>query len=96
MLASKEAEEQYQPPDGETTTNPVLTCWQSQPNVNKRFLVHKAGWQQAVNGYEWIEMEARGENIGFHREEEDKGGQRVEPQGTICPTSGHSPSWYCS
>ncbi|XP_034409631.1 uncharacterized protein plekhg6 isoform X2 [Cyclopterus lumpus] len=77
MLASKEAEEQHQPPDAETTTNPALTCWHSQPNVNNRTLVHEAGWQKAVNGYEWIEMEARGDNIRVHREEEEKRGQRV-------------------
>ncbi|XP_068591179.1 uncharacterized protein plekhg6 [Cebidichthys violaceus] len=79
MLASKEAEEQYQPPDGVTTNNPILSVWHSQPNVNNRKVVDKgfASRQQAVNGYEWIEMGVRGDEIRIHREEEEKRRQRV-------------------
>ncbi|KAM6936738.1 uncharacterized protein plekhg6 [Lycodopsis pacificus] len=73
MLASKEAEEQYQPPDGVTTNNPVLSSWHSQPNVNNHKLASR---QQAVIGYEWIEMGVRRDKIRIHKEEEEKRGQR--------------------
>ncbi|XP_054477554.1 uncharacterized protein plekhg6 [Anoplopoma fimbria] len=79
MLAPKEAEELYQPPEGVATDNPVSSFWHSQPNVNNSKLVHKgsAGWQQAVNRYEWIEMGVRREETRIHREKEEKREQRL-------------------
>ncbi|XP_044064799.1 uncharacterized protein plekhg6 isoform X2 [Siniperca chuatsi] len=74
MLVSKEAEEQYQPPDDVATNNTFVSFSHSQPNNNNRKLVRKgiAGKQQAVKGYEWIEMGVRGEHVGIHTEEEEK------------------------
>ncbi|XP_037641384.1 uncharacterized protein plekhg6 isoform X1 [Sebastes umbrosus] len=84
MMASKETEDQHQPPDGVATDNPVLSFWHSQPNVsnvnnNVRKQVPKtfSGRQQAhVKGHEWIEMGVRGEQVGNYTEGEEKRGQR--------------------
>lgn len=76
MLAPKEAEEEYQLPYDGATNNPLLSFWHSQPNVSHRKSANKgfANRQQAVRGYEWIEMGVRRE---VHMEEEEKRGQRV-------------------
>lgn len=72
MLPSKEAEEQ--PPDDAATYKTVASFLQSQPNNSNRKLLHNgfADRQQAVKGYEWIEMGVRRQDIGIHAEEAEK------------------------
>ncbi|KAM7421060.1 hypothetical protein PAMA_015305 [Pampus argenteus] len=72
MLASKKAEEQYQPQDGVATDTGVPFC-QSQPNANHSKALHKgfAGQKQTVKVCEWIEMGVKGEQHGIHTEEEE-------------------------
>ncbi|XP_040900089.1 uncharacterized protein plekhg6 [Toxotes jaculatrix] len=73
-LAYKEAEGQYQPADDVASNNTELPFWQSQPSNSHRKSVRKsfAGQQQAVKGYEWIEMGVRGDQDTDHTEEEEK------------------------
>ncbi|GAA6220511.1 pleckstrin homology domain-containing family G member 6 [Lates japonicus] len=78
ILSSKEAEAQYEPADDMATNITGPPFWQSQPNdkpsnsncksVRRSF----AGRQQAVKGYEWIEMGVRAHQDGHHAEEEEK------------------------
>ncbi|XP_042345239.1 uncharacterized protein plekhg6 isoform X2 [Plectropomus leopardus] len=79
MLASREAEEQYQPPDDVVTNNPLVPFWHSQPNISNRKSLHRgfAGRQQAVKGHEWIEMGVRTEQVRIYAEEEERRGQMV-------------------
>ncbi len=72
MLAPKVAEERYQPPDDVATNNTVVSFWHSQPNNNNHKLKHKSlpAQQQAVKGYEWIEMGVRREQVRIHTEQE--------------------------
>ncbi|XP_056236347.1 uncharacterized protein plekhg6 [Seriola aureovittata] len=74
MLASKEAEGHYQPADNVAIDNTGFLFSQSQPSNSNRKSVHKsfAGWQQAVKGYEWIEMGVRRDEDGNHTEEVEK------------------------
>ncbi|XP_041797824.1 uncharacterized protein plekhg6 isoform X2 [Chelmon rostratus] len=73
MLASKEAEEQYQPPDDVARINTEVSFYHSQPNYNNQTLMRKsfAGQRQAVKGYEWIEMGVRRQQLDIRSEEEE-------------------------
>lgn len=79
MLASNEAEEQDQPPDDDTTNNPLVPVWHSQPNISNRRSLNRgiAARQPEVQGYEWIEMGVRAEQVRFYTEEEEQRGQMV-------------------
>lgn len=72
MLASKEAEEHYQPPDDMAGNNTVVSFWHSHPSNNNHKLVHKGlpGRQRATKGYEWIEMGVRPEQVRIHTDKE--------------------------
>ncbi|XP_039973339.1 uncharacterized protein plekhg6 [Xiphias gladius] len=74
ILAPKEAEGQYQPADDVTTNNTRFPFWQSHSSKSNHKTVRKsfAGQQQAVKGYEWVEMGVRGYQDGNHTEEEEK------------------------
>ncbi|XP_068179481.1 uncharacterized protein plekhg6 [Antennarius striatus] len=71
LLASKEANEPYKPPDKRATYNTSISLFNFQPSKNHFAVVHK-GQHQAVRGYEWIEMGVRRQQIGIHPEEGDR------------------------
>lgn len=77
MPPSKEAEER--PPDEVASYKTVVSLFHSQPQNSNCKVLDKgfAGWQQAVKGYEWIEMGVRRQEIGIHTEEEEKMVARV-------------------
>lgn len=89
MMVSKEAEKQYQAPDDVANDNTGVSFLQSKPNDNNHKLVQKrfSVQQQAVKGYEWIEMGVRGEQVGIYTDEEEK---MVESQ---MMTNEHSVTW---
>nr|XP_046255094.1 uncharacterized protein plekhg6 [Scatophagus argus] len=73
ILATKEAEERHQPPDDVATDN-VVVSFRSQPKNSNCKSTRKviAGHQQAIEGYEWIEMGVRRQQVGIYVEEEVK------------------------
>ncbi|XP_051261963.1 uncharacterized protein plekhg6 isoform X2 [Dicentrarchus labrax] len=81
MLASKEAEEQYQPPDDVVSSHAIVPFLHPEYNNNNLKVVRKGftGRQQAAKGYEWIELGVRGQQVGIYTEEK---GKTVESQMT--------------
>ncbi|XP_074539380.1 uncharacterized protein plekhg6 [Halichoeres trimaculatus] len=72
MMASREAEEQYESPDDMATNNTGVAFLQTQPNENNHTLSRQgfASRQPPVQGSEWIEMRVRGEQIKMNPEKE--------------------------
>lgn len=62
------------PPDDAVTYQTVASFFHSQPNSDNNTLLHKdiSGQQQAVKGYEWIEMGVRRQEIGIFTEKTEK------------------------
>lgn len=62
------------PPDDAVTCQTVASFFHSQPNSDNNTLLHKdfSGQQQAVKGYEWIEMGVRRQEIGIFTEKTEK------------------------